>query len=187
MPSFERKVKNLGVSFSTVLFVTEKSLDEHAFKAAAHVWSITVVPLPEVNAKRVEGVSWHLKDVKQPLRGSTAGAVEESLGTLGFGVVFAFAHLCFCLLEDGACGGQGAVPGGGSLCGPRRIRASDVPNGSSSQVAPFLCRHQSSISGGLAFWCCLFLDVLLLLLFVSFRVVCFYSKWIACLGSSTVL
>ena len=44
-----KELKNIGVSFSCVLFVTEEALDEQAFKALAHVWSIKVVELPEVH------------------------------------------------------------------------------------------------------------------------------------------
>ena len=43
-----------------ILFVTEDSLDEQAFKGLCHFWSVKVVQLPEVHEERVNNVSWHL-------------------------------------------------------------------------------------------------------------------------------
>ena len=58
-PILQRKY---GISFANVMFVTEESLDKASFQALALYWSMKVVPLPEVHPKRIEGVSWHLRD-----------------------------------------------------------------------------------------------------------------------------
>ena len=43
------------------MFITEEALNEGAFKAIAHIWSIQIVSLPEVHEKLKESISKHLK------------------------------------------------------------------------------------------------------------------------------
>ena len=53
-------LKKYNIEFENVLFVTETSLDECAFRACSFVWSMVFKDIPKVHESRLAGTSKHL-------------------------------------------------------------------------------------------------------------------------------